>query len=190
MSRKRSFFQTYEHRAKKSAVTITLPLLLLLMTVSHVIEADAFKCIASSGKITYQGKPCHADQVQQKIPIKPTDPKELAETKARLEAWQIEQKNQEAIKREAERQQREERERSEAVEALKRSAEAQRVQAQAELRQAEALENRNVAPAYPAFYFPYPSRSPYQGRFGSLSTPSGRPIRDPTINRTRENRRR
>lgn len=164
--------------------------LILLAMISPGIHADAFKCVAASGKITYQGKPCHADQVQQIIPIKPSDPEAVKAAQARLKAWQIEQDQQQAEKREAERQQREERERSEAVEALKKSAEAQRLQVQAELRQAEALENRNFAPAYPAFYFPYPSRSPYQGRYGNLSPPPGRPIRDPRIDRSRENRRR
>ncbi|WP_431065095.1 DUF4124 domain-containing protein [Methylotuvimicrobium sp.] len=152
--------------------------LLLLIAISPTVDADVFKCIASSGKITYQGKPCSSDAQQEKVPIEPTDPRQLAEAERRLAIWQMERDKQKAERLEAERMQRKERNRTEAVEALKRSAEAQRQQAIAELRQAEALENQFRMPAYPLYYLPYQSRFPYRDRYRNNNQPPRRPIHD------------
>ncbi|CCE24576.1 DUF4124 domain-containing protein [Methylotuvimicrobium alcaliphilum] len=152
--------------------------LLLLIAISPSVDADVFKCIASSGKITYQGRPCSSDAQQEKVPIEPTDPRQLAEAERRLAIWQMERDKQKAERLEAERMQRQEQHRIEAVEALKRSAEAQRQQALAELRQAEALENQYRMQAYPLYYLPYQSRLPYRDRSRSIDKAPRWPMRD------------
>lgn len=146
------------------------------MALSLSTHADVFKCIESSGKIAYQGKPCSPDAQQEKIAIQPTDPRQLAEAERRLAIWQLERDRQKAERLEAERLERKERDRIDAVEALILSAEAQRQQALAGFRQAEALEQQYRIPAYPLYYPPYRSRFSYRDRKSNISQP---PRREP-----------
>ena len=169
---------------------IGITFLLLLIVISPAVDADVFKCISSSGKITYQGKPCTPNAQQEKIPIEPTAPRQLAEAERRLAIWQMERDKQKAERLEAERMQRKEQQRFEEVEALKRSAEAQRLQAEAELRQAEALENQYRMPAYPLYYLPYQSRFPYRDRYRNNDQPPRRQIYESKSTRTTNSTRR
>lgn len=134
--------------------------ILLPLVISPAHAAEVFKCQLKSGKMVYQSLPCEAAVKQQTIEIQEPDPHKIAEEEAKLKAWKEDFAVREAARIKAEQEQQAELDRQASVEALRKSAEYQK-------RQAEALEQRNIQPSYqqyqyyPSYYPPYPSPSIY-----------------------------
>ncbi|GAB4280892.1 MAG: hypothetical protein Kow0065_25510 [Methylomicrobium sp.] len=160
------------------------------------VDAEVYQCISATRKITYQDKPCPTGSVTRNVELPPVDPKAQAEAERRLSIWQAEQERQRAARSQAEKERQREQERQEALDALKRSAAAQLEQAEAERRQAEALENQYRMPTYPTFYGPYSPYPNWHDRYRNDTTyrdprppfrkPSGRDRRSSEIERNRD----
>lgn len=143
-----------------------IPITFLVLTmIAMPVTAEVIKCKLATGKIVYQQTPCPSAAVSQKIvDIKKPDPLEIEEAEKKLKAWQIEQAADEAAKIKAAKEEQEELDRQETINALNRNAIAQQQQAIAAQRQAEALERRNNynGPYYgPLFYTPQYYGPPY-----------------------------
>lgn len=112
---------------------------LLLSIATH---AEVYKCIEKSGKTLYQSSPCKATSQEQQLKI-PSDPAKEAEAKARLEAVQSEYDARKTAQQQVEKQLTAERYEAAKLEIANRKAIALQEQADAQKRQAEALENQN-----------------------------------------------
>jgi Skp family chaperone for outer membrane proteins len=138
---------------KKTALIIFLS-----MTFITTAQAEVFKCKLASGKIIYQSMPCPTVAVDQNIvEIKKLSPRQLEEAQNKLKAWQARQAEDEAAKIKAAKEEQEELDRQETINALNRNAIAQQ-------QQAEALKRRNNynGPYYgPFFYTPQYYGPPY-----------------------------
>lgn len=117
--------------------TLTLIILTLLCQPS---SAEVFKCVGKNGTVSYQPSPCQAAVKQQQLEIK-SDPVKDAEAKAKLDQVRGEYETRKAARQEAEKQATEQRNQALTVEAARRSAIAQQEMAEAQRRQAEALEH-------------------------------------------------
>jgi hypothetical protein len=69
-----------------------IALLVLLVSLSAVANADVFKCSDQQGKINYQAKPCEIAEKGKQLPIKP-DPEKEAEAKIKMQSLQAEYDN-------------------------------------------------------------------------------------------------
>jgi len=140
-------------------------IIFLLPAVTTSAQAEVFKCKLASGKIAYQQTPCPSAAVSQKIvDIKKPDPEEIEDAEKKLKIWQAEQAAEDAAKIKAAKEEQEELDRQETINALNRNAIAQQQQALAAQRQAEALQRRNnySGPYYgPLFYTPQTYGAPY-----------------------------
>ncbi|MGR9014692.1 MAG: DUF4124 domain-containing protein [Gammaproteobacteria bacterium] len=134
---------------------------ILLPLLSSSAQAEIFKCRLDSGKTTYQSTPCHSAAKQQTIEIETPDPREVAETEAKLKAWKEDFAKREQAKIKAEKERQAELDRKASVEALRKSAEYQKQQAYEAKRQADALERQTRQLQYQQFqYFPSVPISP------------------------------
>ncbi|MBL6985802.1 MAG: DUF4124 domain-containing protein [Methylobacter sp.] len=126
---------------------------ILLPLLSSSAQAEVFKCQLDSGKTAYQSTPCHPAAKQQTIEIETPDPREVAETKAKLKAWKEDfaKREQDRIKAEKDRQA--ELDRKASVEALRKSAEYQKQQAYEAKRQADAIEQQTRQLKYQQFQY-------------------------------------
>lgn len=129
--------------------------ILLLTCASTMAQAEVFKCTDQSGKTVYQSKPCQKAAKEQQLDIK-SDPVQEAEAKAKLEALRSEQDAKKALQLQADKEAAEQKNQTEQLEALKRSAAAQQEQAAAQQRQAEALEKQNQQINRPLMMWPAP----------------------------------
>lgn len=116
--------------------------LLILSAFSHTSSAEVYKCVGKNGTVTYQPNPCTSAIKQQQLEIK-TDPAKDAEAKVRLEEVRNEYENRKAAQQEAEKVAAEQRNQAASLEATRRSAIAQQEMAEAQRRQAEAMEHGN-----------------------------------------------
>lgn len=125
---------------------------LLLCTA---INAEVYKCIEKSGKTLYQSSPCKATSKEQQLKIQ-SDPVKEAEAKARLETVQSEYDARKNAQQQLEKQLTAERYEAAKLEIANRKAIAMQEQADAQKRQAEALENQNQNPSPPVYILPPP----------------------------------
>lgn len=124
--------------------------LILSTLLSSTVYAEVFKCQLESGKTVYQSTPCQSAVKQQTIEIQKIDPREAAETEAKLKAWEEDFATREAARIKAEKELQAELDRKASVAALQKTAEYQR-------REAEALERQNMQSPYQQHYPYYPT---------------------------------
>lgn len=129
-------------------------LIFLLLTVTPAAAgAEVYKCIEKLGRTVYQSSPCKAAIKEQQLNITPNPAKE-AEAKAKLQAIQSEDEARKAAQQQADKELSAERYEAAQLEIANRSAIAQQEQAEAQKRQAEALENQNQMNNSPIYVLP------------------------------------
>jgi len=126
---------------------------LCLILVSATAQAEVYKCIEKLGKTLYQSSPCKTSSKEQQLNIAPNPAKE-AEAKAKLEAVQSEDEARKAAQQQADKQLSAERYEAAKLEIANRNAIAQQEQAEAQKRQADALENQNQINNNPIYILP------------------------------------
>ncbi len=136
---------------------------LALMTAS--VEAEVYKCTDKAGKTVYQSSPCQAQAKQQQLNIQ-SNPTREADAKAKLQAVQSEYEARKSAQKQAEKVLSTESYEAAKLEIARRNAIAQEEQAEAQKRQAEALENQNQQnnrPLYvlPPANYPHPKPTPF-----------------------------
>ncbi len=122
---------------------------------SMATNAEVYKCIEKSGKTLYQSSPCKATSKEQQLKIQ-SDPVKEAEAKARLEEVQSEYDTRKTAQQQADKQLTAERYEAAKLEIANRKAIALQEQADAQKRQAEALENQNQNANTPVYILPPP----------------------------------
>jgi len=157
-------------------------LLLVLLTLALPVQAEIFKCKISEFKTVYQAKPCGAGTVKnQKIELKQRSAKEEAAAVTRLKEWEASYAAKQAAEKEALKAEQEEALRRAEIKAAQDSAKAQLDQADAQYRQAQALENANKIRSRTLYYpgaFPHQGTSPHPGMLPHPET-SPRPETSP-----------
>jgi len=154
--------------------------ILLTLLTSSPHSAEVFKCQLKSGKTVYQSLPCESAVKQKAIEIQEPDPRKIAEEEAKLKAWKEDFAKREEARIKAEKEQQAELDRKASVEALKKSAEYQK-------QQADMLERQNMQTPYyqPYQFYPYypiyQSLPPY-----SHHAPHHHNIREKTITDTQQ----
>jgi Domain of unknown function (DUF4124) len=102
----------------------------LLAVFSLSVNAEVFKCKNAAGKTIYQSQPCASEATTQAvIKMRKTTPEEAEAAKAKLNAWQEQQANEEAIKKEEYKERQAELESQERLQLERRSVAAQEQQA-------------------------------------------------------------
>lgn len=149
--------------------------LLSLILISTTANAEVFKCIEKFGKAIYQSSPCKSGAKEQQLDIK-ADPAKEAAAETKLEAIQTEYEARKVAQDEKNKELEKQRLEAATLEIAKRNAIAQQEQADAQKRQAEALEQRNnydnrplyivpsVRPAWPVSKTPAPFPKPRRPR--------------------------
>lgn len=147
-------------------------LIFLTAVIMSPAAAEVIKCRLPSGKTVYQSTPCSSAAISQKIvDIKTPNPDQVEEAQTKLKTWQAQQAAEEAEKIKAAKEQQQELDRQQTIDALNRNAIAQQQQAIAAQRQAEALERRNNGLLYNS---PYLYGTPYY-RFQPFGYYDGHP---------------
>jgi len=131
----------------------TIIILAFVVMLSMQAKAEVFKCKSSENKITYQTTPCVGAADVKKIEIKKRSAEKEAEEAAKLEAWTAQHNAEEEREATAAKELRDEELRAAEVAAQQINADAQIDQAEAQRRQAKALENANR----PMPFIPYPA---------------------------------
>jgi hypothetical protein len=154
-----------------------LVLLNAIVCFSLPIKAEVFKCKLKSGKVIYQSESCNANQASQTvINIKAMTPEETAAASARLEEWQHQQAQEDAIKAAEAKQQQLEFERQESLELQRRSVMAQEQQAiAAQQQQNNSYAGGGLLCPPGSFNCRYPYSSPYPYVNGYPRQPYGYP---------------
>jgi regulator of protease activity HflC (stomatin/prohibitin superfamily) len=114
---------------------------MILTLLCQPSSAEVFKCIGKNGAVSYQPSPCQAAIKQQQLEIK-SDPVKDAEAKAKLEQVRSEYEIRKSAQQEADKLAAEQRNQAATIEAARRGAIAQQEMAEAQRRQAEAMENQ------------------------------------------------
>ncbi len=141
-------------------------LLPVLLTLALPVQAEIFKCKISEFKTVYQTKPCVGAVNAKKIEIKPRSAEAEAAAVTRLKEWEASNALKQAAEKEALKAEQEEALRQAEIKATQDSAKAQRDLADAQYRQAQALENANKIRSGTLYYpgvLPYQRTLPYQG---------------------------
>ena len=125
------------------------------LLISVIAQAEVYKCIEKSGKTLYQSSPCKAASKEQQLKIQ-SDPVKEAEAKARLEEVQSEYDARKTAQQQEDKQLSAERYEAAKLEIANRKAIALQEQADAQKRQAEALENQNQNNSAPIYILPPP----------------------------------
>ncbi|OAI09889.1 hypothetical protein A1359_18085 [Methylomonas lenta] len=138
--------------------------LLSLMLISATANAEVFKCIEKFGRAVYQSTPCKSGAKEQQLDIK-ADPAKEAAAESNLEAVQSEYESRKVAQDERNKELEKQRMEAATLEIARRNAIAQQEQADAQKRQAEALEqqnNYNNRPLYivPSVRPPWPASKP------------------------------
>ena len=139
--------------------------LLILTFASLSAHAEVFKCVEKFGKTSYQATPCNQAAKEQQLEIK-SDPEKEAAAKAKLGAIQNEYDTRKAEKEKIDKELADQQRANAELEIARRNAIAQQEQADAQRRQAEALERKNqqndrpiyVLPTVPTRPVPLPQR--------------------------------
>lgn len=131
-------------------------LFILALVFAAPAHAEVFKCKSSENKTIYQTTPCAGAGAvaEKKIEIKKRSPEKEAEEAAKLEAWTAKHNAEEEKELAAAKERRVEELRAAEVESQRINASAQLDQAEAQRRQAEALKNLNRVLPYPGVLFP------------------------------------
>lgn len=128
-------------------------IIMWLISLSPAANAEVYKCIEKFGKTIYQASPCKVASKEQQLNIK-SNPAKEAEAKAKLETIQSEYDARKINQQQADKQLTAERYEAAKLEIANRNAIAQQEQADAQKRQAEALENQNQQNNGPIYILP------------------------------------
>ncbi|PPD33669.1 MAG: hypothetical protein CTY19_06925 [Methylomonas sp.] len=133
--------------------------LLILTFASLSAHAEVFKCVEKFGKTSYQAKPCNQSAKEQQLEIK-SDPEKEAAAKAKLGAIQDEYDTRKTEKEKIDKELAEQQRATAELEIARRNVIAQQEQADAQRRQAEALEKQNRQNNRPIYVLPGATNRP------------------------------
>ncbi|PPD20634.1 MAG: hypothetical protein CTY22_06280 [Methylomonas sp.] len=111
-------------------------IVVLAVMLSASASAEVYKCIGGDGKTLYQSRPCQTSQREKQLDIK-ADPEREAAARARLQDVQAEYQARKEQRAQAENERLQKQYQAATLEAARRSAQAQH-------RQADALEQRQA----------------------------------------------